>query len=92
MSELNSEVMSELNSEIMSEENEIIEIHYNFFETIKEQLKKQNYKCKNINLYDKAKDSIIYLYVHNILTDSEKEKCINKLHKQILKDIIVEDK
>ena len=54
MSELNSEVMSELNSEIMSEENEIIEIHYNFFETIKEQLKKQNYKCKNINLYSSS--------------------------------------
>ena len=64
-----------------------IELHYNFFETLQEQMEKQKYKCNNIEIYDKAKDSILFLYIQNIITDSEKDKLINKLHKKIIKDI-----
>ena len=64
-----------------------IELHYNVFETLQEQIEKQKYKCNDIEIYDKAKDSILLLYIHGIITDSEKDKFINKLHKEIIKDI-----
>ena len=67
--------------------NETIEIHYNFFETIEEQLKKQGYKCENIEMLEDVKKSIFYLWIHNFISDKEKTKCINKLHKEILKNI-----
>lgn len=64
-----------------------IGIDYNVFETIEEQLKVQGYKCKDIQIYEKAKDSILYLWFHDFLTDVECDKSINKLHKKILKNI-----
>lgn len=64
-----------------------IEIHYNAFETIEEQLKEQGFLCKDIELYEKAKDSILYLWFHSFLTDKEHDKAIDKLHKQIIKNI-----
>lgn len=64
-----------------------IEIHYNAFETIEEQLKEQGYLCKDIKLYEKAKDSILYLWFHSFLTDKEYGKAINKLHKEIIKNV-----
>lgn len=70
----------------MSEER-MIEIHYNAFESIELQLARQKYKCKDIDIFEKAKDNILYLWFHNILTDGEKDKCIEKLHKQIIKRI-----
>lgn len=71
----------------MSEEKAIKEIHYNAFESIELQLARQKYKCKDIDIYEKAKDDILYLWIHNILTDNEKNKCIEKLHKRIIKSI-----
>lgn len=76
----------------MSEEKRMIEIHYNAFDSIKLQIAKQKYKCKDVELFDKLKDSIIFLYVHNILTDDEENKCFNKLQKQIVKSIRKENK
>ena len=64
-----------------------IELHYNVFETLQEQIEKQKYKCNDVEIYDKAKDSILFLYIHGIITDSEKDKFINKLHKEIIKNI-----
>lgn len=64
-----------------------IAIYYNVYETIEEQLKAQGYKCKDIQIYEKAKDSIQYLWFHNFLTDVEHDKLINKLHKTILKNV-----
>lgn len=64
-----------------------IEIHYNAFETIEEQLKKQGYSCKDIKLYEKAKDSILFLWFHSFLTDKEHDKAISKLHKKIIKNV-----
>ena len=64
-----------------------IEIHYNAFETIEEQLKEQGYLCNDIKLYEKAKDSILFLWFHNFITDVEYDKVINKLHKKIIKKV-----
>ncbi len=64
-----------------------IEMHYNAFETIEEQLKEQKYSCKDIKLYEKAKDSILFLWFHSFLTDGEHDKAINKLHKKIIKNV-----
>lgn len=65
----------------------MIEIHYNAFETLEEQLKAQNYKCSDLEIFEQAKNNILYLWIYNILTDSEKDRCIHKLHKQIIKRI-----
>ena len=64
-----------------------IEIHYNAFETIEEQLKKQGFSCKDIKLYEQAKDSILFLWFHNFITDAEHDKATNKLHKKIIKNV-----
>ena len=64
-----------------------IEIYYNAFETIEEQLKEQGYLCKDIKLYEKAKDSILFLWFHDFITDAEHDKAINKLHKEIIKNV-----
>lgn len=65
----------------------MLEIHYNAFETIEGQLKEQGYLCKDIKLCEKAKDSILFLWFHNFITDVEKDKVINKLHKKIIKNV-----
>ena len=64
-----------------------IGLHYNVFQSLKEQIEAQNYKCKNIQLYDDLKTSILKLYLHNILTESMKNDAIKRLHKQIVSDI-----
>ena len=64
-----------------------IEMHYNAFETIQEQLKEQGYLCKDIEIYEKAKDSMLFLWFHNFLTDGEHDKAIKKLHKKIIKNV-----
>lgn len=68
-------------------EEKIIEIHYNAFSTIKEQLDAQHFKCSDIELYEKAKNNMLYLYIHGFMTDSEKDKVLNKIHKKLLKNI-----
>lgn len=69
-----------------------IEIHYNAFETIGEQLEKYNLKCSKIDDFEKIKTNIILLYLEDIITDNELDKCYNRLHKQILKTIEKENK
>ena len=64
-----------------------MEIHYNAFETIEEQLKEQGYSCKDVEIYEKTKDSIMYLWVHGYLTEAEWNKLLNKLHKKIIKNV-----
>jgi hypothetical protein len=64
-----------------------IELHYNVFKSLKEQIEEQDCKCKNIELYDDFKTSIFTLYLHNILTESMKNDAIKRLHKQIVSDI-----
>lgn len=63
-------------------------IHYNCFQTIKEQLDEQNMKCKDIEHMEKIKDNIMYLYVHSIITEKEKDNACNRLHKLITKNTV----
>ena len=74
-------------NKIMEEDKRIIEIHYNVFETLEEQLKAQNYKGSDLETFEITKNNILYLWFNNILTNNEKDKCINKLHKQIITKI-----
>ncbi len=64
----------------------VIEIHYNAFQTIKEQIPKE-YEVKDIELLEELKDDIIMLYVYNILTEKPKDDAIKRLHKQVIKNL-----
>lgn len=66
---------------------EEIELHYNAFESLELQITRQHFTCQNIDIYEKAKDDIMYLYIHSFLTDTEKNKAFNRLHKKILKEL-----
>ena len=62
-----------------------IEIHYNAFQTLAEQLK--DYEVKDIENLDNLKYYVFYLYLHDILTESQKDTAIKRLHKQVIKSI-----
>lgn len=46
------------------------------------QLKQQGYKLKNKEKWDKAVFSVIYLHVHDILTESRYDECLNRIIKK----------
>ena len=46
------------------------------------QLKRQGYELKNKEKWDKAVLSVIYLYIHNILTESRYDECLNRIIKK----------
>ena len=62
-----------------------IEIHYNAFQTLEEQLK--DFEVEDVEELDKLKYYIFYLYVHDMLTDSQKDTAIKRLHKRVIKSI-----
>ena len=62
-----------------------IEIHYNAFQTISEQLK--DFEVEDVEELDKLEYYIFYLYVHDMLTDSQKDTAIKRLHKRVMKSI-----
>lgn len=62
-----------------------IEIHYNPLQTISEQL--EDYEVEDVKFLDKLNYSIFLLYIHDILTESQKDKAIQRLHKKVLKSI-----
>ena len=62
-----------------------IEIHYNAFQTISEQLK--DYEVEDVEELDKLEYYIFYLWLHDMLTDSQKDTVIKRLHKRVLKSI-----
>lgn len=61
-----------------------------FDEPISKQYKEQGYVLKNAEKWDKALDSIIFLHIHNLLTDSRYDECLNRLIKETKKDIVTE--
>lgn len=63
-------------------------IHYNCFQSIKEQLDEQNMECKDIEQMEKLKDYIMYLYVHSIITEKEQDNACKRLHKLITKNTV----
>ena len=46
------------------------------------QLKQQGYELKNKEKWDKAVFSVMYLHIHNILTDSRYDECLNRIIKK----------
>ena len=62
-----------------------IEIHYNAFQTISEQLK--DFEVEDVGELDKLEYYIFYLWLNDILTDSQKDTAIKRLHKQVIKSI-----
>lgn len=46
------------------------------------QLKQQGYELKNKEKWDKAVFSIVYLHIHDILTDSRYDECLNRIMKK----------
>ena len=56
-------------------------------ESISKQYEEQGFKLINADKWDKALECIIYLHIHNLLTDSRYDECLNKLIKETKKDI-----
>ena len=46
------------------------------------QLKQQGYELKNKEKWDKAVFSVVYLYIHDILTESRYDECLNRIIKK----------
>lgn len=46
------------------------------------QLKQQGYELKNKKKWDKAVFSAVYLHIHDILTDSRYDECLNRIIKK----------
>ncbi len=46
------------------------------------QLKWQGYELKNKETWDKAVFSVVYLHIHDILTDSRYDECLNRIIKK----------
>lgn len=51
------------------------------------QCKQNGYTLKNSKKWDRIVDCIIMLYIHNILTDSRYNECLNRVLKFSKKDI-----
>lgn len=63
-----------------------ISIHYNVFQTIGEQISNE-YEVQEIELLEKLKEDIFMLYIHDILTESQKDTAIQRLNKKVIKNI-----
>ena len=46
------------------------------------QLKQQGYELKNKEKWDKVVFSVIYLHIHDILTESRYNECLNRIIKK----------
>lgn len=64
----------------------ILEIHYNAFQTIKEQIP-EGYEVKDIDYLEDLKVCILKLYINDILTESQEDKALRRLHKQVMKNL-----
>ena len=63
-----------------------LEMHYGALFKIEEQLNEQGFTLgENEETLEKAHFSINYLFIHRLLTDSEKNRCLDRLHKKVLK-------
>ena len=53
-----------------------------------EQCEKQGYKLNNADKWDKLVHCIIMLHIHNVLTDSRYDECLNRILKMYKKDLV----
>ena len=52
------------------------------------QCKKQSYKLNNADKWDKLVHCTIMLHIHNVLTDSRYDECLNRILKMYKKDLV----
>ena len=52
------------------------------------QCEKQGYKLNNADKWDKLVHCIIMLHIHNVLTDSRYDECLNRILKMYKKDLV----
>ena len=52
------------------------------------QCEKQGYKLNNADKWDKLVHCTIMLYIHNVLTDSRYDECLNRILKMYKKDLV----
>ena len=65
-----------------------IGIHYGILsDKIEVQLEKQGYKDKKIDIHNRILDGINTLHIKDYITDKQKTNMINKLHKDIIKNL-----
>ncbi len=72
------------------EEDKKIEIHYGALsDNLLVQLDNQGYKYnkEKINTLDKLRYSANMLYLHSYISDKEYDKIINKIQKEIVKEV-----
>ena len=53
-----------------------------------EQCEEQGYKLNNADKWDKLVHCTIMLHIHNVLTDSRYDECLNRILKMYKKDLI----
>ena len=53
-----------------------------------EQCEEQGYKLNNADKWDKLVHCTIMLHIHNVLTDSRYDECLNRILKMYKKDLV----
>ena len=53
-----------------------------------EQCEEQGYKLNNADKWDKLVHCIVMLHIHNVLTDSRYDECLNRILKMYKKDLV----
>ena len=53
-----------------------------------EQCEEQGYKLNNADKWDKLVHCTIMLYIHNVLTDSRYDECLNRILKMYKKELV----
>lgn len=73
--------------------NKQVELHFGVFsDDLEVQLKQQGFQDKKIELHKKLSKSISMLFFHGYINDSQKTKMIDKLFKDIKKNLVaIED-
>ena len=66
----------------MMEENRVFFSFGALSDDFSVQLKQQGYELKNKEKWDKAVFSVMYLYMHDILTESRYDECLNRIIKK----------
>lgn len=53
-----------------------------------EQCKEQGFELKNAEQWDRLVDCAVELYIHNILTDSRYDECLDRILKKYKDDLV----
>lgn len=62
-------------------------IDFNLFDSIEKQLKEQGFVDTEIDIHEKIRKNIFFLYVYGYVSDNQRDKMLKKLFKEITKHI-----